>query len=115
MTRYHSIIGMVVSSLVPIEKHATPSPPISGLHTNDAVVFGPLIPLIIDTVASSVSTDILNKFTTFSGNGSVQTRQLRTNTEDPTAIRNVTVWLGDNLAIGGQSVSGITDKHIESL
>ncbi|KAI0030452.1 hypothetical protein K488DRAFT_87755 [Vararia minispora EC-137] len=104
MTRYHAILGQVISSLAPAEKHATPSPPIGGLHINDAVVFGPLIPLIADTVANNVSVDVLSKFSNFTGERDVQARRVRTNTEDPTAIRNVTVWLGKNLAIGGQSL-----------
>ena len=105
MTRYHAILGQLISSLVPVEKIAVPSPALTGEHINDAVCYGTLIPLIADTVESIIPQSVIDKFTNFTGDRDVVFRQVRTNTEDPTAIRNVTVWLGPNVTIGGQSVS----------
>lgn len=105
MTRYHSILGQLISSLLPAEKIAVPSPILSGKHINDAVCFGTVMPLIADTVQSIVPQDVLNQFVNFTGDRDVVFRQVRTNTEDETAIRNVTVWLGPNVTIGGMSVS----------
>ncbi|KZV70557.1 hypothetical protein PENSPDRAFT_607210 [Peniophora sp. CONT] len=104
MTRYHSILGQLISSLLPAEKIAVPSPVLAGKHMNDAVCFGTLMPLIADTVQSIVPQDVLNQFVNFTGERDVVFRQVRTNTEDETAVRNVTVWLGPNVTIGGMSL-----------
>ena len=105
MTRYHSILGQLISSFLPAEKIAVPSPVLTGEHMNDAVCYGTLMPLIADTVKSIVPQSVIDRLTLFTGDRDVVYRQVRTNTEDPTAVRNVSVWLGPNVTIGGQSVS----------
>jgi hypothetical protein len=104
MTRYHAVLGQIISSIVPPQQIAVPSPPISGLHVGDAVVFGSLTPLIANTIKDTTLPDVIEKFSHFKMTDRTVTRQLRTNTEDPTAVRNVSVWLGPGVAIGGQSV-----------
>lgn len=104
-TRYHSVLGYFIASLLP--SPATPAPIPSSLpgslHMNDYACF-PFLAAPLSGVVKAVTPGwVLDSFARFE-KGAERTlkRKVRTNTVDPTAVRNVTAWLGDGISIGGQ-------------
>lgn len=103
MTRYHAVLGYAISTLAPESLFAYPNPIAGGMHTNDAACFASLLPLVADVIKEVTPEETIEQFATLRGERMVR-RQVLTNTEDMTAVRNVTAWLGERISIGGQSV-----------
>ncbi|KAF8583574.1 hypothetical protein K439DRAFT_47895 [Ramaria rubella] len=103
MTRYQSVLGQFITSLSPEGKLAIPFAITGSLHVNDYPCFAALNAFLSPIVADIAPQWALENFATFTQEHSLS-RKLRTNTEDPLAVRNVTAWLGANVAAGGQSL-----------
>ncbi|KZT24175.1 hypothetical protein NEOLEDRAFT_1179434 [Neolentinus lepideus HHB14362 ss-1] len=106
-TRYHSVLGYFIAALLPCASTPAPVPTSlpGSLHINDYTCFPYLAATLSSVVRGITPQWVLDNFAQFeNGKERIVEREVRTNTVDPTAVRNVTAWLGDNISIGAQSL-----------
>ncbi|TFK53879.1 hypothetical protein OE88DRAFT_1675168 [Heliocybe sulcata] len=106
-TRYQSVVGYFITALLPSLSTPAPIPKslLGSLHVSDYTCFPYLAAALSPIVRNATPGWVLENFATFEeGKERFIDRKVRTNTVDPSAVRNVTAWLGDNISIGGQSL-----------